>query len=78
MNKIPSKNTSSHGVVRGADFDQHSSQFEGRFGRIFRSLPAASWSETKPNVRQAPALHPNIGKRQYFDVPDLIHYALGK
>jgi hypothetical protein len=45
MHKIPSKNSSSHGAVRGADFDQRSSQFEGRFGRIFRSLPAASWSE---------------------------------
>jgi hypothetical protein len=45
MNKVPNKNTSSHGVVRGSDFDRRSSQFEGRFGRIFRSLPAASWPE---------------------------------
>lgn len=36
---------SSHGAVRGSDFDRRSSQFEGRFGRIFRSLPAATWSE---------------------------------
>lgn len=42
---LPSKTSSSHGGVRGADFDRRSSQFEGRFGRIFRSLPAAKWSE---------------------------------
>jgi len=42
---IPSKTSASHGGVRGGDFDRRSSQFEGRFGRIFRSLPAATWSE---------------------------------
>ncbi len=42
---LPKKTTSSHGGVRGADFNRRSSQFEGRFGRIFRSLPAATWSE---------------------------------
>ena len=42
---IPSKTSASHGGVRGADFDRRSSQFEGRFGRIFRSLPVATWSE---------------------------------
>jgi Animal haem peroxidase len=42
---LPSKATPSHGGVRGADFDRRSSQFEGRFGRIFRSLPPASWSQ---------------------------------
>jgi Animal haem peroxidase len=42
---LPSKKSSSHGGVRGADFSPHSPQFEGRFGRIFRSLPAATWSE---------------------------------
>lgn len=31
---------SSHGAVRGSDFDRRSSQFEGRFGRIFRSFQA--------------------------------------
>ena len=40
---LPSKITPSHGGVRGADFDRRSSQFEGRFGRIFRNLPPASW-----------------------------------
>ncbi len=45
MTSLPSKGGSSHGGVRGADFDRRSSQFEGRFGRIFRSLPAATWSE---------------------------------
>jgi hypothetical protein len=42
---LPSKTSSSHGGVRGADFDRRSSQSEGRFGRIFRSLPPATWSE---------------------------------
>jgi hypothetical protein len=43
--RLPSKTGSSHGGVRGADFDRRSSQSEGKFGRIFRSLPAATWSE---------------------------------
>ena len=34
-----------HGGVRGMAFDRRSSQFEGRFGRLFRSLPAAQWSD---------------------------------
>ena len=42
---LPKKTSPTHGGVRGADFDRRSSQFEGRFGRIFRSLPAATWSE---------------------------------
>ena len=42
---LPSKKGSSHGGIRGADFDRRSSQAEGRFGRMFRSLPAASWPE---------------------------------
>jgi hypothetical protein len=33
-----------HGGVRGAEDAPRSQQFEGRFGRIFRSLPAASFS----------------------------------
>jgi hypothetical protein len=35
----------SHGGVRGADLPRQSLLFEGRFGRIFRSLPAAAFSE---------------------------------
>jgi len=35
----------SHGGVRGDDLDRRSSQSEGLFGRIFRTLPAAAWSE---------------------------------
>ncbi|WP_198175173.1 peroxidase family protein [Spirosoma telluris] len=35
-----------HGGVRGDDLDRRSSQFEGLFGRIFRSLPAATWTES--------------------------------
>ena len=34
------------GSIRGADVRHQSSQFEGRFGRLFRELPAAS--HTKP------------------------------
>ena len=45
MCALASKNSPTHGGVRGADFDRRSSQFEGRFGRIFRSLPAATWTE---------------------------------
>ena len=41
---LPSKKSSSHGGVRGADFNRRSSQAEGKFGRMFRSLPAATWS----------------------------------
>jgi hypothetical protein len=32
-------------VVRGMDFGPHSTFFEGRFGRLFRSLPAAQFKE---------------------------------
>jgi len=32
-----------HGAVRGADAPKRSSQFEGRFGRMFRSLPPAEF-----------------------------------
>ena len=42
---LPGKSGSSHGGIRGSTFDRRSSQSEGRFGRIFRSLPAASWPE---------------------------------
>ncbi|MGV3601381.1 MAG: peroxidase family protein [Dyadobacter fermentans] len=45
MNKIPHKHSSSHGGVRGDDLDRRSSQFEGLFGRLFRTLPAAVWEE---------------------------------
>ena len=33
------------GAVRGSDLSRRSSQFEGRFGRMFRSLPGAQWPE---------------------------------
>jgi hypothetical protein len=46
MSIFPGKNNSSHGGVRGADFNRQSSQFEGRFGRIFRSLPPAVWPDS--------------------------------
>ncbi len=44
-NHLSKKTGPSHGGVRGADLNRRSSQTEGRFGRIFRSLPAATWSE---------------------------------
>ena len=34
-----------HGSLRGADSGHRSPQFEGRFGRMFRTLPAASFEE---------------------------------
>ncbi len=34
-----------HGAVRGGDLGRRSSQFEGRFGRMFRTLPAADFNE---------------------------------
>ena len=42
---IPGTGPGAHGGVRGMAFDRRSSQFEGRFGRMFRSLSAATWSE---------------------------------
>src|SRR5471032_2400858 len=33
------------GGVRGSDLARRSSQFEGRFGRMFRTLPAAEFSD---------------------------------
>ena len=38
------------GGVRGADLSRRSSQFEGRFGRILRNLPAAQWPEAALRV----------------------------
>ena len=35
-----------HGSLRGADSPTSSSQFEGLFGRMFRTLPAATFSDT--------------------------------
>lgn len=37
--------THAHGGVRGADLPRRSMMFEGRFGRIFRALPAADHSQ---------------------------------
>ena len=37
----PKKEMPSHGGVRGATLARRSPMFEGRFGRIFRTLPAA-------------------------------------
>ncbi|MFL5351691.1 peroxidase family protein [Archangium sp.] len=35
--------TGHHGVIRGSDLSRRSPQFEGRFGRMFRTLPAAQF-----------------------------------
>src|SRR5437764_6206605 len=37
--------TGHHGEVRGLNLSRRSSQFEGRFGRMFRTLPAARFTE---------------------------------
>ncbi|HYI92331.1 MAG TPA: hypothetical protein VEX68_02200, partial [Bryobacteraceae bacterium] len=37
--------TGIHGEVRGLSLSRRSSQFEGRFGRMFRSLPPGHFSE---------------------------------
>jgi hypothetical protein len=37
--------TGRHGEVRGLGLSRRSSQFEGRFGRMFRTLPAAQFEE---------------------------------
>jgi len=34
-----------HGILRGLDTAAQSSTFEGRFGRMFRTLPKATWTE---------------------------------
>src|SRR5438552_8515982 len=39
------KTTGHHGEIRGANLSRRSSQFEGRFGRMFRTLPAAEFDE---------------------------------
>src|SRR6266699_3892401 len=39
------KTTGRHGEVRGLSLSRRSSQFEGRFGRMFRSLPPAQFDE---------------------------------
>jgi len=39
------KTTGHHGEVRGLSLSRRSSQFEGRFGRMFRTLPPAQFDE---------------------------------
>src|SRR5256886_125085 len=39
------KTTGHHGEVRGLNLSRRSSQFEGRFGRMFRTLPGAQFDE---------------------------------
>ena len=41
-----SASTGRHGEVRGLGLARRSSQFEGRFGRLFRTLPAARFDQT--------------------------------
>ena len=43
---FPSRTLARHGEVRGINFNRRSSEFEGRFGRMFRSLaPAHGYTE---------------------------------
>src|SRR2546427_11445321 len=39
------KTTGHHGEVRGLNLSRRSSQFEGRFGRMFRTLPPAEFDK---------------------------------
>jgi hypothetical protein len=39
--RITSASAHPHGKIRGADLGPRSPLFEGRFGRMFRSLPPA-------------------------------------
>src|SRR5512140_2591682 len=39
------RGTGHHGELRGLDLSPRSTQFEGRFGRLFRTLPAARFDE---------------------------------
>ena len=41
-----STSPSLHGILRGSADPRTSRSFEGRFGRIFRSLPRAEFSES--------------------------------
>jgi hypothetical protein len=40
-----STSTGRHGQIRGLDLTSRSSQFEGRFGRMFRTLPPAEFNQ---------------------------------
>ncbi len=42
-----------HGVVRGLDSARSSSSFEGRFGRLFRTLPKADYTDEALNALAA-------------------------
>jgi len=42
---IVRKTTGHHGEVRGLNLSRRSTQFEGRFGRMFRTLPPAQFDE---------------------------------
>src|SRR5436305_4631615 len=39
------KSSGRHGTLRGLDLSRRSSQLEGRFGRMFRTLPPAKFDE---------------------------------
>ena len=39
------QSTTFHGGIRGADVAKRSRLFEGRFGRMFRNLPAAQFDD---------------------------------
>ena len=59
-----------HGVgLRGLDVPRGSEQFEGRFGRMFRTLPAARHSEANLAALAAKMIAPDEGKAP-DDEPD--------
>src|ERR1700724_3814908 len=43
--RSPQVTTGHHGQIRGLDPTPRSTQFEGRFGRMFRTLPPAEFNE---------------------------------
>lgn len=43
----PTKRPQFHGVIRGLDSTARSSVFDGKFGRMFRTLPAAEFDESE-------------------------------
>ena len=77
-----SRNGGHGGGVRGDNSNPRSSQFEGRFGRIFRSLPAGEWPreallalgtamtaepETEPDDPAKPSASPEDPKKRIQD-----------
>ena len=60
--------THHHGQVRGADLSPRSRMFEGRFGRMFRTLPAAEFSPDDLHLlAEAMAATPDVSSADEVD-----------